>query len=161
MWSGLKHYAFVIHISWFFLVRSLADTSRVLSASEPSQSYNHGVGPGPVVSPEGSAGEGFMPKHLWLFWDCIPCWRPLFLLRGLLWEISSQHGSTCHHNQQGRASAGEIGVIILCHLLTGVTPITFATRRVCAQSCPTLCDPVDCNPPGSSGNFPGKKYWSR
>ena len=27
-----------------------------------------------------------------------------------------------------------------------------------AQSCPTLCDPMDCSPPGSSvhGNFPGK-----
>ena len=26
-----------------------------------------------------------------------------------------------------------------------------------AQSCPTLCDPRDCSPPGSSRNFPGKK----
>ena len=27
-----------------------------------------------------------------------------------------------------------------------------------AQSCPTLCDPIDCSPPGSSvhGIFPGK-----
>ena len=27
-----------------------------------------------------------------------------------------------------------------------------------AQSCPTLCDPKDCSPPGSSipGDFPGK-----
>ena len=27
-----------------------------------------------------------------------------------------------------------------------------------AQSCPTLCDPMDCSPPGSSvhGDFPGK-----
>ena len=27
------------------------------------------------------------------------------------------------------------------------------------QSCPTLCDPTDCSPPGSSvhGDFPGKK----
>ena len=27
-----------------------------------------------------------------------------------------------------------------------------------AQSCPTLCDPMDCSPPGSSvcGNSPGK-----
>ena len=27
-----------------------------------------------------------------------------------------------------------------------------------AQLCPTLCDPMDCSPPGSSllGNFPGK-----
>ena len=29
----------------------------------------------------------------------------------------------------------------------------------CAQSCPTLCDPMDCSPPGSSvhGGSPGKK----
>ena len=26
-----------------------------------------------------------------------------------------------------------------------------------AQSCPTLCDPMDCSLPGSSRNFPGKK----
>ena len=28
-----------------------------------------------------------------------------------------------------------------------------------AQSCPTLCDPMDCSPPGSSahGDSPGKK----
>ena len=29
-----------------------------------------------------------------------------------------------------------------------------------AQSCPTLCDPIDCNPPGSMG-FPKQEYWSR
>ena len=30
--------------------------------------------------------------------------------------------------------------------------------RLVAQSCPTLCDPVDCSPPGSSGyrDSPGK-----
>ena len=34
-------------------------------------------------------------------------------------------------------------------------------RKMCliAQSCLTLCDPMDCNPPGSSvhGDSPGKK----
>ena len=30
-----------------------------------------------------------------------------------------------------------------------------------AQSCPTLCDPADCSPPGSSGRgFPGRGPWS-
>ena len=31
-----------------------------------------------------------------------------------------------------------------------------------AQSCPTLCDPMDYRPPGSSvhGDSPGKEYWS-
>ena len=32
----------------------------------------------------------------------------------------------------------------------------------CAQSCPTLCDSVDCSPQGSSvhGIFPRQEYWS-
>ena len=36
------------------------------------------------------------------------------------------------------------------------------TFCVYAQQCLTLCNPMDCSPPGSSGywNFPGKKYWS-
>ena len=30
-----------------------------------------------------------------------------------------------------------------------------------AQSCPTLCDSMDCNPPGSlSMGFPRQEYWS-
>ena len=30
-----------------------------------------------------------------------------------------------------------------------------------AQSCPTLCDPVDCSPPGSSVHgFSRQEYWS-
>ena len=30
------------------------------------------------------------------------------------------------------------------------------------QSCPTLCDPMDCSPPGPAvpGVSPGKEYWS-
>ena len=30
------------------------------------------------------------------------------------------------------------------------------------QSCPTLCDPMDCSPPGSSvhGGFSKQEYWS-
>ena len=33
-----------------------------------------------------------------------------------------------------------------------------AADSVCAQTCPTLCDPMDCSPLGSSmgRNFPGK-----
>ena len=32
---------------------------------------------------------------------------------------------------------------------------------VCAQSCPTLCDPTDCSPPGSSvRGFSRQKCWS-
>ena len=32
---------------------------------------------------------------------------------------------------------------------------------VCAQSCPTLCKPMACSPPGSlSTGFPRQEYWS-
>ena len=31
----------------------------------------------------------------------------------------------------------------------------------CAQSCPTLCDLMDCSPPGSSVHgIPRREYWS-
>ena len=29
-----------------------------------------------------------------------------------------------------------------------------------AKSCATLCDPMDCSPPGSSMGFPRQEYWS-
>ena len=32
---------------------------------------------------------------------------------------------------------------------------------VCAQSCLTLCDPMECSPPASSVGFPRQEYWSR
>ena len=32
-------------------------------------------------------------------------------------------------------------------------------KRVCAQSCPTLCDPMDCSLPGSS-EFCRHEYWN-
>ena len=31
---------------------------------------------------------------------------------------------------------------------------------VCAQSCPTLCDPTDCSPLGFSVEFSRQEYWS-
>ena len=35
-------------------------------------------------------------------------------------------------------------------------------RKAKAKSCPTLCDSVDCNPPGSSiHEFSKQEYWSR
>ena len=34
--------------------------------------------------------------------------------------------------------------------------------HVCTQSCPTLCDPMDCSPPGSSPmGFFRQDYWGR
>ena len=34
--------------------------------------------------------------------------------------------------------------------LTHTSKLVFCCVCVCAQSCPTLCNPVDCSPPGSS-----------
>ena len=40
--------------------------------------------------------------------------------------------------------------------LNNVAPGGFVT-----ELCPTLCDPMDCNPPGSSVmGFPRQEYWS-
>ena len=38
----------------------------------------------------------------------------------------------------------------------------FQSTHVCAQSCPTLCDPMGGSPPGSSCSwgFPRQDYWS-
>ena len=37
----------------------------------------------------------------------------------------------------------------------------FKVKVFVAQSCPTLCDPVDFSPPGFSMKFSRQKYWSR
>ena len=34
--------------------------------------------------------------------------------------------------------------------------VPLCVRPKSLQSCPTLCDPLDCSPPGSSKDFPGK-----
>ena len=35
-----------------------------------------------------------------------------------------------------------------------------AAADLVAKSCPTLCDPVNCSPPGSSVHgFPRQEYW--
>ena len=51
------------------------------------------------------------------------------------------------------------GFSLLIFLLRIILPL-FIIDVLClvAQSCPTLCDPMDCSPPGSSvhGDFPGK-----
>ena len=135
MQSGLKHHASVIHISWLLWVRSLTELSWVLSASEPFQSSNHGVGPGPAVSPEGSAGEGFTPKHVVVLgFHSLLETTVGSMPRGLLRDSSSRHSSTGHQTQQGRESASKAGVIILRPLITGVTSISFATCIVCVLS---------------------------
>ena len=59
-------------------------------------------------------------------------------------RLHSQHGGDCNH-----CSAGAFGY--LCYR-------AFRMHAKSPQSCPTLRDPVDCSPPGSSvhGDSPGK-----
>ena len=46
------------------------------------------------------------------------------------------------------------------HLMHGPCP-RFHQRLTCAQSCPTLCDPMDCITPGSSVHgISQQEYWS-
>ena len=40
--------------------------------------------------------------------------------------------------------------IYLVSIIYFCIPINFACMYVCVQSCPTLCDPMDCSPPGPS-----------
>ena len=48
----------------------------------------------------------------------------------------------------------------LFHLLWNLISPSWSRREV-AQSCPTLCDPMDCSPPGSSiMEFSRQEYWS-
>ena len=43
---------------------------------------------------------------------------------------------------------------------TKIVSIKFEVKVLVTQSFPTLCKPMDCSPPGSSWNSPGKEYWS-
>ena len=36
----------------------------------------------------------------------------------------------------------------------------FWVKKLVTQSCLTLCDPMDCSPPGSSVEFSRQEYWS-
>ena len=51
---------------------------------------------------------------------------------------------------------------VYCHAAY-LTSLQSAVLCWVAQSCPTLCNPMDCSPPGSSvnGEFSRQEYWSR
>ena len=60
---------------------------------------------------------------------------------------------------------GVAGYNLCCHKESNMTEVTEHTCMLSsvqfssvAQLCPTLCDPMDCSPPGSSvhGDSPGK-----
>ena len=52
--------------------------------------------------------------------------------------------------------------MVLTRSLQGTRQLDLFAEQVLSRSaCPTLCDPMNCSPPGSSfhGDSPGKKYW--
>ena len=62
--------------------------------------------------------------------------------------------STCHQAfGVARACSSDIESVGMCCGLN---------VHVLSQSCPTLCNPMDCSPPGSSvhGDSPWQEYWS-
>ena len=86
--------------------------------------------------------------------DCIACWAPLSM------EFSMQNtGVGSHFLLQGifTSQGLNLGLLIcrqiLYHLSHQGNPMQGCVVLCCvlvAQSCLTLCDPMDCSPPGSS-----------
>ena len=53
------------------------------------------------------------------------------------------------------------GAAILAQVSVPAIVCVCVCVRARAQSCPILCDPMDCNPPGPlSMEFPRQEYWS-
>ena len=48
---------------------------------------------------------------------------------------------------------------ILISCLPKCIPTSNEWVLLCTQSCPTVCDPLDCSPPGSSMRFSRQEYW--
>ena len=92
----------------------------------------------------------------------------------ILWETWSQINLEVQNKVQTRASKWIKGIFIFTlyiYLFLGSSPnwdSLIKRRNTCAvlclvvQSCPTLCAPMDCSPPGSSvhGVFSRQEYWS-
>ena len=65
-----------------------------------------------------------------------------------------------HPCKKFRAKSSMIPWALPSGLCVCVCVCARAHTRVHAQSCPTLCDPMDCNPPGFSVKFSRWEYWS-
>ena len=90
------------------------------------------------------------------------------MLSTLGWKVknSSQYG--------GVPPARHLSLPSTCHQAFGVARVcpsdvesvgirlVWMSMSLVTQSCPTLCDPMDCSPPGSSvhGDSPRQEYWS-
>ena len=92
---------------------------------------------------------------------CHPCWvDPLGTCLFTSWTSELQDGSGCLTNRVGfrmvsgcKRSCERKSPSPACLTLLVGGPQTQFQRVACVkslQSCPTLCDPMDCSPPGSS-----------
>ena len=66
-----------------------------------------------------------------------------------------------HHNSKASILwCSAFFMVQLSHLYMTTGPHSESESEI-AQSCPTLCNPVDCRPPGSSiHGYPRQEYWS-
>ena len=63
------------------------------------------------------------------------------------WCLTSLHVLICHPC----LLVGAMSLHVFCPLCTWIVSLlTVENESEVTQSCPTLCDPVDCSPPGSS-----------
>ena len=113
--------------------------------------------------------------HSWVFHSSFQgiFWRSM-RISYILWETWSQINLEVQNKVQTRPSKWIKGIfifIVYIYLFLGSSPnwdSLMKCRNICAvfclvvQLCPTLCDPMDCSPPGSSvhGVFSRQEYWS-
>ena len=76
-----------------------------------------------------------------------------------MWVKKQQLELVMEQQNNGSKLETEYGKAVYCH---PVYLIYMQGAALClvAQSCPTLCNPMDCSPPGSSvhGNSPGRVH---
>ena len=72
------------------------------------------------------------------------CWQSLAFL-----DLQVYHPPLCHHVHSSLYVSGFKFPLLIKTLIIrfGLTPIQYQFSSV-AQSCPTLCDPMDCSTPG-------------
>ena len=79
-------------------------------------------------------------------------------------EPCLQESSLWHTHSPLLAGLGSASPLCPClsgSLSVSCVSLCMCINVCCARSCPTLCDPVDCSPPGSSVHeASGQEYWS-
>ena len=84
-------------------------------------------------------------KHLWYFFFFFGCAGSLLWCTGAFSSGGSQVSLTVVHRlyRVHSQKLRHVGLVAL-------SMWDLSSLRVCAKSCPTLCDPRDCSPPGPS-----------